>query len=132
MDNSISGQCHCGSVKWTATLPHKIALNCHCNMCRSLSGADYSSWVIIPSVQFKILTGNENLTNYQASEKFSKSFCKKCGSTVNCINNDKFPGHIYIAKGNISTDFNIPAKIQVFTEFKASWVKIDESIPVIN
>ena len=132
MKNSISGQCHCGSVKWTATLPHKIALNCHCNMCRSLSGADYSSWLVIPSEQFSILSGSEALTEYQASEQFSKSFCKKCGSTVSCINNDKFPGHIYVAKGNISTDFDIPAEIQVFTKFKAGWVKIDESIPVFN
>ncbi|MEH6556972.1 MAG: GFA family protein [Oceanicoccus sp.] len=132
MNNSISGQCHCGSVKWTATLPHKIALNCHCNMCRSLSGADYSSWIVIPSDQFSVISGGEDLTEYQASAAFTKSFCKKCGSTVNCINNDKFPDHTYVAKGNISTDFDIPAEIQVFTNFKASWVNIDESIPVFN
>jgi hypothetical protein len=101
-------------------------------MCRSLSGADYSSWVVIPSKQFSIVSGGEDLTEYQASEAFAKSFCKKCGSTVNCINNDKFPDHTYVAKGNISTDFDIPAEIQVFTKFKASWVNIDESIPVFS
>ena len=59
-------------------------------------------------------------------------FCSKCGSTVSGINNDKFPGHIYVAKGNISSHFDIPAEIQVFTKYKADWVTIDESIPVIN
>lgn len=132
MKDSISGQCHCGSVKWAATLPHKIALNCHCNMCRSLNGADYSSWIVIPTAQFSVLSGQEEITEYQASEKFSKSFCKKCGSTVSCINDDKFPNHTYVAKGNVTTNFDIPAKTQVFTKYKASWVNIDDSIPVIN
>jgi len=132
MNESISGQCHCGSIQWTAMLPHKCALNCHCNMCRSLSGADYSSWIVIPSEQFSILLGHEYVTEYQATESFSKSFCKKCGSTVNCINDDKFPNHIYIAKGNVSTHFDIPAEIQVFTKFKADWVEVDKDIPIFN
>ena len=131
MKDSISGQCHCGSIQWTASLPHKVALNCHCNMCRSLSGADYSSWLILPSGQFSLISGKENISKYEASENFSKSFCSKCGSTVSCVNDDKFPDNIYIAKGNITSDFEIPAEIQVFTEYKADWVTIDESIPVI-
>ena len=132
MKKPIAGQCHCGAVRWAATLPHKIALNCHCSMCRSLSGADYSSWLVFPSGQFSILSGHENITGYQASASFSKSFCKTCGSTISCINNDKFPGHIYVARGNVTTDYNVPAEIQVFTRFKAGWVNIDESIPIIN
>ena len=132
MKDSISGQCHCGAVKWTASLPHKVALNCHCNMCRSLSGADYSSWVVLPEGQFSLLSGKEDLTKYQASEKFSKSFCSVCGSTVCCFNDDKFPEFIYVAKGNITSKYPPPAEIQVFTKDKGSWVTLDESIPVIN
>jgi len=101
-------------------------------MCRSLNGADYSSWLILPSEQFNLLSGQENLTQYQASEKFSKVFCSKCGSTVCCINNDKFPDHTYVAKGNITSEFDIPAEVQVFTKYKADWVTIEENIPVIN
>ncbi len=132
MKDIISGQCHCGTVKWSASLPHKVALNCHCNMCRSLSGADYTSWVILPAGQFNLLSGSENLTIYQATEKFTKSFCSKCGATVSCINDDKFPDHIYVAKGNITSEFNLPPEIQVYTKDKADWVTIDEGIPVIN
>lgn len=132
MNKPIFGQCHCGTIKWTATLPHRIALNCHCNMCRSLSGADYSSWLVLPFDQFSVLSGKDHLSAYEASDNFSKSFCSKCGSTVSCVNNDKFPGHIYVAKGNITSEFDIPAEIQVFTQFKADWVTIDEQPPVFN
>ena len=132
MKDSITGQCHCGNLKWRAALPHKVALNCHCNMCRSLSGSDYSSWVVLPVAQFSLLSGSEGLTKYQASENFSKSFCSKCGSIVSCVNDDKFPDHIYVAKGTITSGFNLPPEIQVYTRDKAGWVTIDESIPVVN
>ena len=132
MNELLSGQCHCDTITWSAALPHTIVLNCHCNMCRSLSGADHSSWVVIPNNQFSILSGSELMTSYQASEKFSKSFCSKCGSTIFCINTGKFPDHIYVAKGSITSKFNLPTEIQVYTKDKAGWVTIDESIPVIN
>jgi hypothetical protein len=132
MNGSISGQCHCGTVQWQVALPHKITLNCHCNMCRSLNGADYSSWLIFPADQFSVNSGAEALTWYEASSSFSKSFCSTCGSTVSCINDDKFPDHIYVAKGNITSRFKQSAEIQVYTKDKACWVVIDESIPVIN
>ena len=132
MDKLINGQCHCGSATWSISLPHTVALNCHCNMCRSLSGADYSSWLVLPAEQFTLHSGANNLTTYQASEKFSKTFCSQCGATVSCINNDKFPEHIYVAKGNITSEFDLPPEIQVFTADKADWVTISDAIPVLN
>jgi hypothetical protein len=132
MNNMLNGQCHCGEVTWQATLPHTIALNCHCNLCRSLNGADYSSWVILPEAQFQLLSGEDKLSHYQASDKFSKTFCAHCGSTVSCVNDDKFPGNIYVAKGNIVSNFDLPAQLQVFTQFKADWVTLAEDIPVFN
>lgn len=101
-------------------------------MCRSLSGADYSSWIIVPTENFSIESGVDHISDYQASEHFARSFCNNCGSTVKCVNDDKFPGHTYVAKGNVVSDFDIPAQIQVFTEFKASWVKLDDTIPVFE
>lgn len=132
MTDSITGQCHCGAVSWTAALPHTIALNCHCNMCRSLSGADYSSWLVLAADQFTLLSGADVLTAYQASEQFSKTFCRQCGSTVSCVNDNKFPDHIYVAKGNITSVFDLPAEVQVYTKYKADWLVIDETLPVIN
>lgn len=132
MGKSIVGKCHCGSVEWQAKLPPEIVLNCHCNMCRQLSGADYSSWVVVGVSQFKVVKGIENIITYHATQKFSKSFCSTCGSTVSCINEGKFPDHIYIAKGSIASEFDLPVNVQVYTNDKAGWVKIDEDIPVFN
>lgn len=132
MTASITGSCHCGTVTWAANLPPTILLNCHCTMCRQLSGADYSSWVVMPVDSFHVESGADSIKHYQATEKFSKNFCTECGATVSCVNNDKFPGHIYVARGNITSAFNEPVALQVYTKDKANWVTPDPAIPVFN
>ena len=132
MNASINGSCHCGRVTWQAELPQTIILNCHCNMCRQLSGADYSSWVVVPTEKYQVTEGADLIKQYQATPKFSKSFCSLCGSTVSCVNNDKFPDHTYVARGNILDQFEFPADIQVYTADKASWSKLNEDIPNYN
>ncbi len=132
MNNSMAGKCCCGKVEWQVELPPTIVLNCHCTMCRSLSGADYSSWVVVPDAQFRLLSGQDNISSYQATEKFSKTFCASCGSTVTCVNNAKFPDHIYVARGNIIDDVELPVQLQVYTEDKAAWIDIDPKIAVFN
>jgi hypothetical protein len=132
MSQSISGNCCCGKVEWQAELPPTIVLNCHCTMCRSLSGADYSSWVVLPAAQFRITSGEENISTYQATEKFSRSFCSSCGSTVTCVNNAKFPDHIYVARGNITDEVELPVQLQVYTDDKAAWIDANPDIPVLN
>lgn len=130
--NTIEGQCHCGTVRWQATLPPKIVINCHCNLCRQLSGADYSSWVVFPASQFSLLAGQEAITHYHATEHTRKTFCASCGSTVSAVNNSKFPGCVYVARGNITTHAELPVNFQVFTNDKAPWVHPDDNIPVFN
>ena len=129
---ALSGQCHCGTVRWQVTLPPKLVINCHCNMCRQLSGADYSSWVVFPAAQFSLLAGQGGITAYQVTEQFSKTFCATCGATVSAINNSKFPGCVYVARGNITTPAELLVNFQVFTHDKAPWVCLHENIPDFN
>jgi len=132
MNSSIFGKCHCGLIEWEARLPPKIVLNCHCNLCRELSGADYSSWVIVPTGKFKLTKGIEHVSEYQATYNYSKSFCSKCGSTISCVNNDKFPECTYVARGSIINEVSLPVDIQVYTTDKAGWIDINDDIPVFN
>jgi hypothetical protein len=132
MSEFINGKCCCGNVEWQAELPPAIVLNCHCNMCRELSGADYSSWVVLPAAQFSLKSGVDNITSYQATENFSRSFCASCGSTITCVNNAKFPDHIYVARGNITDEVELPVQLQVYTEDKAAWIDINPDIAVLN
>ena len=91
-----------------------------------------SSWLVLPASQFTLAKGEANISEYQATESFSKFFCANCGSTISCVNNEKFPEHIYVTRGNIEGDFDLPTQVQVYVADKAAWVELNENIPVLD
>lgn len=125
----FKGSCHCSSVRWEFSLPIKTVVKCHCANCRKLQGSDYSTWVIVPSDQFSISDGNENVTTYEPQGVSRKSFCSKCGSPVFLVNGKHFPDEVVLPKGNIEnyTDALAP-QIQVYTPDKAVWVLLHDDI----
>ncbi len=74
----LTGQCHCGAVRFTATLKGGLASarRCDCSLC-SMRGAVAVSAAL---EDFAITQGEENLTLYQFNTKVARHyFCKTCG-----------------------------------------------------
>lgn len=73
---TYTGGCHCGRVRYEATtdLAHVIECNCsHCSKKAFLLN-------FIPAHQFKLLSGEEALTDYQFNKKhIHHVFCQTCG-----------------------------------------------------
>ncbi len=72
------GSCLCGAV--TIEVEGELAPPdaCHCSQCRRQSGHVWAS-TDVPEERLTI-TGGDNITWYQASEKVRRGFCKTCGS----------------------------------------------------
>ncbi|MEO7433262.1 MAG: GFA family protein [Dokdonella sp.] len=71
------GGCHCGRVRFEVDAPASIAaLECNCSICR-MSGFLH---LIVPAVQFRLLSGNEDLAEYTFNTGTAKHrFCRVCG-----------------------------------------------------
>jgi len=132
VSDPVQGSCQCGAVTWEFDLPIKLAVMCHCTLCRKLSGTDYSSHVFVAEDQFRILAGEDQLSTYDATPDTSKSFCKICGSPVVGRNNKRMPGHVVVGRGSIDSDVDIRPSLQVFTESKGDWVTIHDDIKVMK
>ena len=76
--NTMAGQCHCGAVRFEATLSDgfKTALRCNCSYCR-MRGA------VVVAAQMggvKILEGEDALTSYRFNTGTAQHFfCSRCG-----------------------------------------------------
>ena len=72
-----SGGCHCGVVRFETELPDSIEVeDCNCSICRK-SGYLH---VIVPHKQFRLLTGEDDLTTYTFNSGVAKHrFCCHCG-----------------------------------------------------
>lgn len=73
---SLSGQCLCGAVRFTADGVETAHQACHCRMCRRWSGGPLFA-TSADAVRFE---GAENLSRYASSDWAERGFCKQCGS----------------------------------------------------
>lgn len=76
--DSLSGQCLCGAVSFTASNVQTGYHACHCNMCRRWTGAVFMG-VHADAASFE---GEDKLQQYESSEWASRGFCSACGTSL--------------------------------------------------
>ena len=70
------GGCHCGKVKYEVEMNLEKALSCNCSICMKRG----SLLDFVPESNFKLLSGESDLTDYQFNKKLIHHlFCKTCG-----------------------------------------------------
>lgn len=124
----LRGGCCCGGVKYTSTsLPTDIQ-NCHCIMCRRLSGSAFLSFADFPAAAIKIDPGASLQTLY-LSDIAERGYCSACGTPVTMRYSCE-PDRMGIAAGTIDDDSVegelAPATAHIFLSQKASWYTIGE------
>lgn len=70
------GSCHCGTVQFDVDIDPTKATECNCSICTKKGALHHR----VPPECFRLLSGQESLTLYQAGNKIAKHwFCKVCG-----------------------------------------------------
>ena len=74
----VAGGCHCGAVRFHATLGDLPvpALDCNCSVC-SMTGFLH---IMVPHEQFELVTGRDALISYRFGTGAAEHlFCSTCG-----------------------------------------------------
>jgi hypothetical protein len=74
---TYSGGCHCGKVRYEVQVDlGKPVTACNCSMC----GRSGTLLSFVPEAQFKLLSGDSELTDYLFNkEHIHHLFCRTCG-----------------------------------------------------
>ncbi|HEV7449690.1 MAG TPA: GFA family protein [Candidatus Paceibacterota bacterium] len=73
---TYTGGCHCGAVKYEVETDLAKVIECNCTHC-DIKGLILS---FVPEDKFKLLSGEDNLENYQFNKKkIHHLFCQTCG-----------------------------------------------------
>jgi len=78
----IKGQCLCGTVRYEYNDVIEKSIVCFCRDCQQAQGA-FGGWNSpIDQKKFRILSGEQSLTEYFHTELKARVFCNKCGSPI--------------------------------------------------
>lgn len=76
MEETYTGSCHCGDVKFAVKADLSEAFKCNCSLCRKKNAVI----IRVPEENFQLISGENNLGLYQWNSKIAKHyFCKTCG-----------------------------------------------------
>ena len=73
------GECFCGAVKLEVTGAPEAMGYCHCQSCRSWSGAPMSAYSLWAPEAVKVTAGAEHLATFQKTDLSERQYCVLCG-----------------------------------------------------
>jgi len=119
----LKGQCLCGEIKYTYHGPPGKIVHCHCSKCRKWHGAAFRTRTVIKKDGFLWITGEEQLSFHNSSDKVMKSFCRHCGSNLVSFykHNDQILG---LPLGGVEGSLDDIEQVHIFTAYKAKWYEI--------
>ncbi|MBB2483721.1 GFA family protein [Mitsuaria sp. WAJ17] len=121
------GGCHCGAVVLQIRGTLRPPINCHCGLCRRLSGAAFTTWLSVP-VEVLLVQGEAELVSYRPTPNLQRLFCRHCGTHV--LTRDARCQHIAGLPAGVMADADVPAPSgEYFTSHKAPWYSLPASAP---
>ncbi|MHA6723363.1 GFA family protein [Sphingomonas sp. RS2018] len=124
----LSGQCHCGAIRYEMPADVRHAL-CHCADCRRAAGAPAVAWALAPADAVTI-TGEPRV--YASSEHGRRHFCATCGSGLFYTNEAIFPGMIDVQTATLDDPDAIPLEAHIQVAERIGWMATAHELPTFD
>lgn len=124
----LRGSCLCGIVRYEIRGAVGRASHCHCSMCRKAHGAAFGTYGRVERSDFVLVSGAGEIASYRSSPDVIRTFCKRCGSTLQFIS-DKRPSTFALALGTLDDDPGVRPSLHIYVASKAPWFPITDNLP---
>ena len=125
----LKGSCACGRVRYEidGELLGPVTY-CHCWQCRKHSGSSFGTTAGVKAKEFRIVAGEELMSNWESSPGIHRFFAGCCGSPI-YKRYDERPGMLGFRLGTLDSDPLKKAEVHYMVDSKAPWVEIKDDIP---
>ena len=120
MTAHLSGSCCCGTIRYHVDSHPRHIVNCHCNLCRTMNGSAFSSYVVIPHNALTV-SGEEHAAHYPVTEGARKHFCRNCGTPLFNVNN-RYPGVCMLYLGTLADGVRHIPSVNLYCDSMLAWV----------
>jgi hypothetical protein len=125
---SHSGECLCGSVKYSISTEPAFAGVCHCGDCQKFTGSAFSYLVAVAEADLHI---DGNLETYSkpgdSGQPILRKFCPKCGSSILEIAATR-PGLVLLNGGTLDNPAAFTPSLQIYCDRELSWAQLSSEI----
>lgn len=121
----ITGGCFCGALRYRLARVEQVA-NCHCSMCRRISGAPLVTWLVVPRAAFAYTSGEP--THLQSSARGERDFCAACGTPIACRLLGQ-PEHVDVTLGSLDHPDRFTPALDVHRRSRLPWVPVADRRP---
>lgn len=116
----LAGSCVCNDLAYRVNGRIKAIVNCHCNLCRKMNGAAFSTYVVVADTDFELLRGE--LQSFKVSDKSTKTLCARCGTPV-FNTNPEFAELKILHLGSLDTSAELAPQLNIYCESQLKWLE---------
>ncbi|MBU2960208.1 GFA family protein [Citreicella sp. C3M06] len=119
-NNSTTGQCLCGAVKFRISGEFESFFLCHCSRCRKDSGSAHSANLFSSTAKLIWVSGEAKIKTFHLpGSRHMKSFCADCGSALP-ISQPEI-GLIVVPAGSLDSRFDMRPNAHICCSSRANW-----------
>lgn len=124
----MDASCLCKTVKFS--FPRSVGdfVYCHCPSCRKASGSAFGANISVPIGEISFQCGEDNIGIYESSPGKKRHFCKTCASPLYTKVGEN-PEYLRVRLGALDTDFDQLPAAHIFTDAKAKWYVLGNTMP---
>ena len=128
-EQTLTGSCLCGALKYRVVGEPARFYHCHCSRCRKSTGTGHASNLFVKGGNLDWTGDTELIRRYRVPEakRFMRTFCDTCGGPLP----RELPefGMVFIPAGTLNEEPNIKPQARIFQESRAAWSCSEEEIP---
>lgn len=120
----ITGQCHCGAIRYEAELDPKSVGICHCTDCQSLSASAFRTVGIVKPGEFTLLSGQPKIYIKigDSGNPREQAFCDNCGSALYAAGVEDEPKVRNLRLGTVNERAELTPYFQVWCDSALPWL----------
>ncbi|MHB8914344.1 MAG: GFA family protein [Thiobacillus sp.] len=117
--DDIHGKCLCGEVEFElhGALPN--ICQCHCSLCRKVTGSSANASLIVSNSQFTWVRGQALIHSYISPTGYRSDFCSMCGSPV--PNRLSGRSGYWVPVGLLDENPDLKIAVHLYTASRAKW-----------
>jgi len=129
MSVPFSGGCLCGAVRYSCNAAPIWAGHCHCNACKKLSGAPFTTAFTMKAEAFRVLSGETMAFARKAKngQTVRSLRCAACGTWV-WAERESRPDFRAVLAPTLDDPASLRLVAHAFVAEASPWIKLDPSL----